>query len=442
HLHIATVSAQLEPGESFAIVASTDPNPELDIDLAWECRQTHERELIRRWQGSSGSDRAPAWLEQLVLAADQFIVTRPVEDNPDGKTIIAGYPWFGDWGRDTAIALPGLTLATGRPEIARQILLTFARYSDRGMIPNVFPEQGETPQYNTVDAALWYVEAVRAYWEHTSDRDFLADVFPTLQAIVEWHQRGTRYGIALDPEDGLLFAGEPGSQLTWMDAKIGDWVITPRIGKPIEINALWYNALRVVADCARELDQSDREYDRMADRISANFQRFWHGDRGYCYDVLDTPQGNDDTFRPNQIFAVSLPDRASTYPALLNLSQRQAIVTAVSRHLLTSYGLRSLHPEHPDYRDRYGGDAVQRDSCYHQGPAWGWLIGPFVRAYLQTGGAKDDARRLLGPIQHHLHDACLGTASEIFDGAPPFPPRGAFAQAWSVAEVVRTWSWI
>ncbi|MEO1134110.1 MAG: amylo-alpha-1,6-glucosidase, partial [Cyanobacteria bacterium J06639_1] len=379
--------------------------------------------------------------------ADQFVVNRntfhpETHQEKTGKTVIAGYPWFGDWGRDTAIALPGLTLATGRPEIARQILLTFARYSDRGMVPNVFPERGEIPQYNTVDAALWYVEAVRAYAAKTGDRDFLETVFPTLQSIVDWHQRGTRYGIQLDAEDGLLYAGEPDSQLTWMDAKIGDWAITPRIGKPIEINALWYNALRVTAACARWLDRSDRDYVQMAERAAASFERFWIGDRGYCYDVLDPPDGNDDSFRPNQIFAVSLPDRDSAYPALLDLPRRQAIVTAVARNLLTSYGLRSLHPNHPDYRDRYGGDPVQRDSGYHQGPVWGWLLGAYVRAYVQTGGSRDVGRSLLEPMRYHLRDACLGTLSEIFEGAPPFTPRGAFAQAWTVAEVLQTWQWL
>lgn len=440
-LHVATFTAQLQPEQSFAIVVSTDPTPPANPDLAWAERQQYERDLLLRWQHSDTS-RAPAWIDRLVLAADQFVVDRPIADTPDGKTVIAGYPWFGDWGRDTAIALPGLTLATGRPEVARQILLAFARYSDRGMLPNVFPEQGETPCYNTVDGALWYVEAARAYYAATGDADFLQAIFPTLTAMVDWHQRGTRYGIQLDPEDGLLYAGEPGSQLTWMDAKIGGWTITPRVGKPIEIQALWYNALRIVADWARILNRSDRDYLQLADRAAAGFQRFWYEEQGYCYDVLDTPEGDDATFRPNQIFAVSLPDRDTPYAPLLETSQRQTIVTAVARQLLTSYGLRSLNPEHPDYRGRYGGDPVQRDSSYHQGPAWGWLLGPFVRAYVQTGGNLAQARSLLAPVRHHLRDGCIGTLGEIFDGDPPFTPRGAFAQAWTVAEVLHTWHWL
>jgi predicted glycogen debranching enzyme len=354
-------------------------------------------------------------------------------DEPNGRTIIAGYPWFGDWGRDTMISLPGLMLVTGRHDEAARTLRTFAHFVDQGMLPNRFPDGGETPEYNTADATLWYFEAIRAYHAATSDATLLRDLFPVLQEIIEWHQRGTRYNIRMDPDDGLLYAGEPGVQLTWMDARVGDWVVTPRIGKPVEVNALWYNALRIMADFARHLGESAELYDTLAEQAQDGFARFWNEATGYCYDVLDGPEGDDPALRPNQLFAVSLPHSP------LTCQQQRAVVDACARHLLTSHGLRSLAPDAPAYIGHYGGDQRQRDAAYHQGTVWGWLIGPFVSAHLRVYGDRELARSFLQPLIHHLADHGLGSISEIFDGDPPFTPHGCIAQAWSVAEVLRAW---
>ncbi|MHB8629419.1 MAG: amylo-alpha-1,6-glucosidase [Aggregatilineales bacterium] len=424
HLLAGTFGALLEPGQSFTIVASTESAPNLNGQVAYTRHFAAERQRI-------ASTSEP--IQPLVLAADQFIVKRPSSDDPNGRSIIAGYPWFGDWGRDTMISLPGLTLTTDQPEVARRILHTFARFIDQGMLPNRFPDAGETPEYNTVDATLWYFEAIRAYHAATDDDALLAELFPALQEIIAWHIKGTRYRIHADPADGLLYAGEPGIQLTWMDAKIGDWVVTPRTGKAIEINALWHNALRVTAEIAQRLGKPDQLYVDKADQVQASFGRFWNPGAGYCYDVLDGPNGNDFRLRPNQLFAVSLPHR------LLSDQQARAVVDVCARKLLTSYGLRSLSPDDPDYAGHYGGDQKQRDSVYHQGTVWAWLIGPFVSAHLRVYQDRDAARSYLKPLIQHLAEHSMGTLSEIFDGDPPFTPRGCFAQAWSVAEVLRAW---
>ncbi len=367
----------------------------------------------------------PGWfagaIDHLVLAADQFVVARQQPDGSPGRSVIAGYPWFGDWGRDTMISLPGLTLVTGRPEIARQILLTFARFVDRGMLPNRFPDAGEEPEYNTIDATLWYVEAIRAYHAATGDDSLLAELYPVLQDIVDWHRRGTRYNIHLDEADGLIYGGSAEVQLTWMDAKLDDWVVTPRIGKPVEINALWYNALCSLAGFARRLGHvADADaYDAMARQTRQGFQRFWNPELGYCYDVLDGPAGDDPSLRPNQLFAVSLPHSP------LDEAQARAVVDVCARRLLTSHGLRSLAPDHPQYIGRYGGDRRTRDAAYHQGTVWGWLIGPFVSAHLRVHKNPDQARSFLMPMLQHLDGHCIGSMSEIFDGDPPFTPAAA-----------------
>lgn len=434
HLHAATFEVILQPGESFTLIASTD-QPDLDGEAALTSRRIYEQKLIQQWQDSCSVDvkETPEWVKHLVLAADQFIVNRSLPDEPNGKTIIAGYHWFNDWGRDTTIALPGLTLSTGRPEIARLILHTFAQYIDRGMLPNWFPDASETPEYNTVDAALWYFEAIRLYDEATGDENLIRELFPVLADIIHWHCKGTRYQIHLDQTDGLLYAGEPGVQLTWMDAKIGDWVVTPRMGKPIEVNALWYNALRTIAKFARQLGKPDREYEELADRASQNFSRFWNPALGYCYDVLDAPDGNDASLRPNQIFAVSLPESP------LPLVQQQAVVEVCERVLLTSHGLRSLAPNHPQYQGHYGGDQFHRDRAYHQGTTWGWLLGPFVLAHLRVFRDAAKARSFLEPMANHLTAHGVGSLSEIFDGNAPMTPRGCIAQAWTVAEILRAY---
>jgi predicted glycogen debranching enzyme len=370
---------------------------------------------------------------QLVLAADQFIARRPTPQEPQGCTIIAGYPWFSDWGRDTMVSLPGLTLSTGRAEIAARILRTYAHFVDQGMLPNRFPDKGEVPEYNTVDATLWYFEAIRAYHEATDDQALVEALFPVLEEIISWHCRGTRYNIKVDEEDGLLYAGEDSVQLTWMDAKVEDWVVTPRVGKAVEVNALWYNALLIMARFARMLGKSSEPYEALAANARAGFDRFWSDELGYCYDVIDGPDGDDAALRPNQIFAVSLPH--SPLPE----ERQKAVVDVCQRHLLTSFGLRTLSADHEDFRDSYSGDLKERDGAYHQGTVWAWLMGPFVRAHLRVYEDRTRARSFLTPLMHHLVDHGVGSVSEIFDGDAPFHPRGCTAQAWSVAELIQAW---
>ncbi|MGF1934867.1 MAG: amylo-alpha-1,6-glucosidase [Nostoc sp. ChiQUE02] len=435
HLHAATFEVTLNPGEAIAFVASTEKQPNLNGEATLKLRRAQEQKLTGFWKTnqSLNTKELPSWINHLVLAADQFIVDRSLPEDPHGKTIIAGYHWFSDWGRDTMISLPGLTISTGRPEVARSILRTFARYVDQGMLPNRFPDAAEQPEYNTVDATLWYFEAVRAYYSATDDDNLLGELFPILADIINWHCRGTRYNIHLDAADGLLYAGVAAVQLTWMDAKVDDWVVTPRIGKPIEVNVLWYNALRTMAKFARQLGKPHQEYEAMADRAQYRFSRFWNDQTGYCYDVLDSPDGDDAALRPNQIFAVSLPESPLT-PA-----QQRSVVEACGRMLLTSHGLRSLAPDHPQYQGKYGGNQYQRDGAYHQGTVWGWLLGPFVLAHLRVYKNPEQARQFLEPMANHLKAHGVGSLSEIFDGDAPMTPRGCIAQAWTVAEVLRAW---
>ncbi len=454
HLHIATFEVTLQPGESLTFVASTeDPNPLmgnrldvkntdalgriLDGGTALENRRNYEQKLFKLWQQTNTevAPKAPDWIKQLVLAADQFIVDRRLENNPEGKSIIAGYHWFEDWGRDTMISLPGLTLVTGRQEIARLILETFAQYVSKGMLPNRFPDNNSLTDadYNTVDATLWYFEAIRLYHAQTKDNNFLNKIFPKLAEIIDWHRQGTRYQIKLD-RDGLISAGEAGVQLTWMDALVNGQVITPRHGKPIEVNALWYNALRTMSAFAKTLGKAPSQYDDMAETTKKGFERFWNQEKGYCFDVLDSPDGtNDASLRPNQLFALSLPQSPLTQ------EQQQGVIKACEQFLLTSHGLRSLSPENSQYQGYYGGDQYHRDSAYHQGTIWGWLMGPFVLAHLRVYDDPIQALSFLEPIAYHLSSRGLGSISEIFDGNTPYRPRGCIAQAWSVAEVLRSW---
>jgi predicted glycogen debranching enzyme len=334
------------------------------------------------------------------------------------------------------IALPGLALATGRPEDAAGILRTFARYVVDGLLPNNFPDSsGADPGYNTADASLWYFLAVRAYQEATGDSALVDDLLPVLRAMVDRHVAGTRYSIGVDPRDGLLHAGEPGVQLTWMDAKVGDWVVTPRSGKPVEINALWYNALCTLAEfLAARGDAAAREYQELAERARASFHaRFVRPGRASLADVVDGPEGDDLSVRPNQILAVALP-----FP-LLDGEAARGVVDAVGHDLLTSYGLRSLSPDEPAYQGAYGGDQLHRDGAYHQGPVWTWLIGAYAWAHYHVYGDPAAALTVLRPFEQHLTDAGLGTISEILEGDPPHLPRGCIAQAWGVAEVLRVW---
>ena len=424
-----TFTIEVSQREAATLVVSVAGAAE-DHDVATAPARLAARELDLL--ARAGFAAAPPWIRRLVLAADQFIVARDA-GGQSGDTAIAGYHWFADWGRDTMIALPGLTLATGRRGVAASILLTISRFVDRGMLPNRFPDEGEVPEYNTIDATLWYFEAIRAYHVATGDDDLVRELFPVLADIIAAHVAGTRYGIGVDPADGLLRGGESGVQLTWMDAKVDDWVVTPRIGKPVEINALWYHALRIMTDFAAVAGAAPDPYAVAADRTGNSFERFWNEETGYCCDVLDGPDGDDPSLRPNQILAVSLlhsplpPDRQA------------AVVAACERRLVTPRGLRSLDPDHPDFVPVYGGDRRTRDAAYHQGTVWAWLIGPFVSAHLRVHRDPAAARALLEPFAAHLEEQCLGTIGEIFDGTAPHTPRGAVAQAWSVAEVLRAW---
>jgi predicted glycogen debranching enzyme len=378
-------------------------------------------------------------LAPLVLAADQFLVERrDGAGGARGRSVIAGYPWFADWGRDTMIALPGLTLATGRVDDAAQILRTFALHVSEGMLPNRFPDDGEAPEYNTADATLWYFVAIDACLRRRADPALRRDLYPVLREILDWHLRGTRYGIRVDAADGLLRIGEPGVQLTWMDARVGDRVITPRDGKPVEINALWFNALRILESLAEaEGDTGTRaRCAELAARVEGNFAlRFWYEAGGHLYDVVDSDGLRADaSLRPNQIFAVSLPHSP------LNEAQARAVVESCERELWTPVGLRSLSPHDPRYVGRYGGAPHERDAVYHQGTVWSWLLGPFALAHYRVHHDADAARALLSGLFDHLREACVGQISEIFDGDAPFAPRGCFAQAWSVAETLRAWS--
>jgi len=366
---------------------------------------------------------------QLAIAADAFVVVAA----PGGSsrtTIVAGYPWFTDWGRDTMIALPGLLIANRRSEIAEAIVRGFAPFVDGGMLPNVFPDGGSPPEYNTVDAALWYVEAIRACANVTRDPEFARDLFPVLRAIVNGYTEGTRYGIGIDPADGLLRAGVPGVQLTWMDAKVGDHVVTPRIGKAVEINALWFAALKTTAHFAEHCAEDPQSYEDAAARVREGFERFWNDERGCCFDVLDGPDGNDPAIRPNQLFAVALA------PELLAPERARAVVDVCVRELWTPVGLRTLAPGDPHYVGHYGGDQAARDGAYHQGTVWPWLAGAFVQAHLNVYNDPALARTYIAPLADALDGYGIGTLGEIFDGDAPHAPCGTIAQAWSVAELI------
>ena len=408
-----------------SIIASTKRHDAANAD-------TYRKiEIGRRSALNEHSNGTNQFVTRMRNAADQFIVARE-----KGDTVIAGYHWFADWGRDTMIALPGLALSTGRWEIAKNILAEFAMHIDQGMLPNRFPDAGEAPEYNTVDATLWFFEAVRSYVQYTSDYEFVrSHLYAVLQDIIKWHVKGTRYQIHLD-DDGLLWSGEPGVQLTWMDAKVGDWVVTPRHGKPVEIQALWYNALRVMEHLAakfRELNPKQK-YGAMADKARASFNTvFWNERSGCLYDVIS---GNikDAAIRPNQVIAISLTN------TMLSKERAASVLRVVEDELVTPRGLRSLSPNDPNYVGRYEGGPGSRDGAYHQGTVWPWLMGPYITAYSKTFGKKAGRRIAalwLENFQQHLHEACLGQVSEIFDGDAPHKPRGCVAQAWSVAELLR-----
>jgi predicted glycogen debranching enzyme len=438
----------LAPGASHSLELTSEsgtPDPAAASLSNERARQSALLRDARRATPALANGNA-ATLEPLIFAADQFVVARAGSDGmPAGRSVIAGYPWFGDWGRDTMVALPGLTLTTGRARDAADILRTFARHVSDGMLPNRFPDDGEVPEYNTVDATLWYFIAVHEYLKCNADPALRRDLYPVLKDILGWHLRGTRYGIAMDPEDGLLRAGEAGVQLTWMDAKVGDWVVTPRIGKPVEINALWINALLIQGTlAAAESDAAGADQCMtLARRATQSFQqRFWNAEGRYLHDVIDGPEGRldangrrvDASLRPNQLFALSLPH------ALLESDAARSVVDVLWRELWTPVGLRSLAPSDPHYIGCYQGGPRERDGAYHQGTVWGWLLGPFALAHFRVYRDAQMANALLDGFRAHLAEGCVGQMSEIFDGDAPFAPRGCFAQAWSVAETLRAWS--
>jgi predicted glycogen debranching enzyme len=433
-------SATLDPGTSWTLTLTADDGPPPEPEAALTAAHTRQADLLH----IARTERAPAVVRQLVLAADQFLVDRAIPaangSTRPGRTVIAGYPWFTDWGRDTMIALPGLTLATGRAAEAATILRSFARFVRDGLLPNSFPDRaGTAPAYHTVDASLWYVVAVHAYLGTTGDRALVGELLPVLRSILEQHLAGTRFAIGVDPTDGLLRSGTDGVQLTWMDAKVDDWVVTPRRGKPVEIQALWVNALRIVGIWLAESDApgdraAGRAFAALADRATASFRaRFWLPDRGYLADVVDGPDGDDPSLRPNQLLALSL-----THP-LVEGELARAILDVVERELVTPVGLRSLAPSDPAYRARFHGPRIERDAAYHQGTVWSWLVGPWVDAVARVTGDRERALSYLASFVPHLADAGLGTISECFEPEPPHEPRGCIAQAWGVAEVLRTW---
>ncbi|HET6575567.1 MAG TPA: amylo-alpha-1,6-glucosidase [Fimbriiglobus sp.] len=428
-------------------VALTGSTETWEHALALPPEEVLPAELARRRRLIAGA--APAartgFGAELVLAADQFVIVpatraadlaRAIAAGDDARTVIAGYHWFTDWGRDTMISLDGLTLCTGREHGAGCILRTFASHVRDGLIPNYFPDKSNQGVYHTADATLWFFEALHGYLTATDDRETLQALLPMLKDVYEHHMAGTRFGIGVDPADGLLREGADGYQLTWMDAKVGDWVVTPRRGKAVEINALWYNALRLLSDWLTAAgDPLAWKVKEAADRAQASFnRRFWCEAQHGLYDVIDGPHGDDSACRPNQLFAVALP-----HP-ILDPARWKAVVKTCHERLYTPVGLRSLAPGNPDFKPQYYGDLRSRDAAYHQGTVWAWLIGPFIDAWLKVFPGQEAAcRKMLAGFQEHFSEACVGSISEIFDAEPPYTPRGCVAQAWSVAEVLRCW---
>jgi predicted glycogen debranching enzyme len=436
--------ADLAEGEQATLVASIehwDTIGAVDPALALQAELQRRERLITQ----AHPEAQQGFAAELLLAADQFVIqpiTRTADvavahaSGDEVRTVIAGYHWFTDWGRDTMISLEGLTLVTGRQSEAGYLLRTFGRYVRDGLIPNMFPEGEREGLYHTADATLWYFHALARYLDATNDRETLNILLPTLRDIVEHHLRGTRFGIHVDPRDGLLSQGAQGYQLTWMDAKVGDWVVTPRRGKAVEICALWYNALRLLERWYYEQGDGDNAATiaAHAEHARASFNaRFWYAEGGYLYDVVDGEDGrNDSSLRPNQLLAISLD-----YP-VLEFAHWKSVLQRCQDELLTPVGLRSLAPGNPDYKATYDGDLRSRDAAYHQGTVWAWLIGPFIDAWLRVYPEQTEkAQEMLAGFERHLGEGCLGSISEVFDAETPHRPRGCIAQAWSVAEVLR-----
>ena len=436
----------LVPSTDITLVASTEPWEVIQALSPADARLAERKRRNRLLLAARPEVRDDVAAE-LVLAADQFLITPTgrVEDatrsraaGDEVRTVIAGYHWFTDWGRDTMISLEGLTLVTGRHIEAGYILRTFGHYVKDGLIPNMFPEGNNAGLYHTADATLWFFHAVDRYARVTGDRTTVRQLLPVLEGVARAHLAGTHYGIRVDPADGLLAQGAEGYQLTWMDAKMGDWVVTPRRGKAVEVNALWHNALCVLAHWVGEERDAEAAapYAEAAARARDSFnRRFWHEAGQHLYDVVDGPDGDSAEFRPNQLLAISLPN------PVLDRARWEAVVRACEERLVTPAGLRSLAPGSAGYRPRYAGDLRSRDGAYHQGTVWAWLIGPWVDAWRKVHPGDDaGARRWLGGLLDHLGDFGVGSVAEVFDAEAPFTPRGCVAQAWSVAEVLRVFA--
>ena len=435
-----TLELSTQLGSPVTIVAGTDPLPDewSGADSLLAARR-FERETL----DALGDGNRDAMTQRLALAASQFRVIRVSQQPPTlalprkgggehtQRTIIAGYPWFADWGRDTMIALRGLTLAAGYPDQARRILETFVSHLDQGMLPNAFHDPGEATEFNTIDATLWLFQALHHYLEKTGDWAFVKGQLPSLEEVVRWHVNGTRFGIHMDPTDGLLTATAPGYGLTWMDARDQDWVVTPRHGKPVEIAALWYNALRLLTDWTSRDGAPVARFTMMAERARRTAQaRYWHEAGGYLYDVIDGPEGNDASLRPNQLMALGL-----VYPLIGGEHARRSL-DRITEKLLTPFGLRTLSPDDPRYQHRFGGDHRSRDAAYQMGIVWPWLLGPYLDAHQRIHRDPTVVARVLAPFEAHVREAGLGSISEIFEAEPPYRPAGAIAQAWSVGELL------
>ena len=433
----------LTPDRPATLVASTETWDTIQA-LAPDAAAHAERERRRRLLSIAGSAADSRLAAELALAADQFIITpagrveeaaRARAAGEEVRTVIAGYHWFTDWGRDTMISLEGLTLCTRRFREAGYILRTFGHYIRDGLIPNMFPDGSREGLYHTADATMWFFHAVHRYVQATGETDTLRSLLPKLTDVIRHHLQGTRFGIGVDPNDGLLCEGADGYQLTWMDAKVDDWVVTPRRGKAVEINALWYNALCLLDEWTwRHGGGEGLDLAARAEQARSSFNdRFWYAEGGYLYDVVDGEGGNDSACRPNQVLAISLD-----HP-ILDRSRWEPVISVVRQRLLTPVGLRSLAPGEPDYKPKYYGDLRSRDAAYHQGTVWAWLVGPFVDAWLKVyPNDREGAARVLDGFDPHLNEACVGSISEIFDADRPYIPRGGVAQAWSVAEVLRS----
>lgn len=438
HLAVGMLDCTLTPGASLTVVVTAEENTPPDGTVALEEERRRQKELLSLWKSKQKkvASHAPEWMEQLVLAADQFVVTAPLAPDYSAPVIFSGYPWFEEWLRDAMISLEGLLILPGRAEKAKDVLLSCPKYLSDGMLPDSCPVGGDEPEYNNVGGSLYYILAVRAYVAATKDAKFLTLVFPTMEEIIRKYTSGTRHNIHMDPADGLLYAGEPGTHLSWMDAEIDGAPVTPRTGKTVSANALWYNCLCLMAEFAKKLENDSAEYADLAKVVKKSFRRFWSDQHGYCFDVVDGPGGDDASLRPNQLLALSLPFM------LLEEEQQKRMLDVCARALLTPYGIRTLSPDHPSYRARFEGTLNERNLAYHQGTSYIWLLAHFAIAHCKVHKNPAIARSYLDEAANAIPSYGVGTLGEMFDSEAPFTPRGCIAEAWSVAEFIRAYHFI